>query len=159
MQREGILRIVAAAADDFVDHVAASNVENHACADGAPVRLSPLQVQIQEVAVRGAILYETWGRVHVHQDYFRPPIAVEIANRKTARWSWHLKCRSCHIGDVLKFPITQVAVQERWFKIRVSELFAFDFGVNMAVGNHQVPPSIVVYINKGDSPSQQLPIS
>ncbi len=94
VQRQGVLRVVAAAAHHFIDHLAASHSDDDPRADSAAVRFGTGQRDIQVMSVRPIVFQHAGSRVHVDEDNLGTAVAIQVSDCQAAGGAWNLKCWS-----------------------------------------------------------------
>ena len=118
---------------------------------------APIAIRLEVVPTRRKRM-ECWrgprffsrlgGVVHIHNNDFRPAIAVDIANRQAARGPRLLKSRSGLVAYVREASVAEVPVEQRLLQVPVAHRRIVHFRINMPVGQHDILPAIFVDILK-----------
>src|SRR6185503_795960 len=96
-------------------------------------------------------------RLSVHVVYYgiQPPIAVQVADRQSARAPGLRQPTAGCCSQSLEFPILQILKQQHLLGITRAPLLAVNRRVNMAVGNQDILPTVVVEIYEVCAPTQE----
>src|SRR3954467_15588982 len=109
------------------------------------------------MAARTSVLQQTRSRVHIDDNDLRPAITVQISYCKTARRARSLKSRACKSSYIFESAVSQIVIQNGRLQVSITESLTFHFGIDMAIRNHEVAPTVIIHIDEGDTPPKQLP--
>ena len=155
MQPQVVLRIVAAAAADFLPLLAVGGDEAHQRADGVAVRLRAHELQRHPMALAGLIEAEEIGRVvQVVDDDVDVAVVVEVGKGGAAAGLRRRHRRAELLGDVGEAPVAEVAIDDFALLVAGFGLELPHLGIDVAVDEEQIEPAIAVEIEEADAPAK-----
>ena len=156
IQRKSALRVVTAAADHFSDLLTAVHLDGTPGADRAAIGARPGQRDGDGVLPGTHVLEQSRAIVHIDDQDLRTSVTIEVAGRQAARRAGRREARTGGCGHVGKASIPEIAIEQGLLAIGFADRRAVDFGIHVPVGENQVGPSILVDIEEGDTPTEQL---
>src|SRR5450432_3132326 len=94
--------------------------------------------------------------IHVDDHNLGPPVAVEISHGESSGWPRYVESWSRGRTEFNKTAVASIVEQERRFEVLVADRLVFYLRINVAIGDHQVVPAIIVHVHKRDAPTQKL---
>src|SRR5215831_20054165 len=159
VERERTLGVVASAAYDVGDLLAAAGFDGASRSDGAAVGPRTGQRERNCVLPRADVLQQRGPIVHVHDEDLGSAVAIEIAGCQPAGGTGRVETGAGFGGNVCEVPVAQVVVEQRLLPVAFADGRTIDFGIDVPVGQHQIGPTVLVDIQKSGAPAEQLILS
>ena len=155
VESESALRVVAAAAHHFGHLFPAACLYGAAGADRAAIRAHPGQFDRDRI-LTGALVFQQRGTVvHVDDENLRPAVAVKVPGGQPAGRPRRREPGSRRRSDVCECSVAEITIEKRFLAIGFSYGRAVDFGIEVAIGDHEVGPAVLVGVQEGEAPAEQ----
>ena len=116
----------------------------------------PVKCYGEEILAGAEVFEETRRGVHVDDDDLGTAVAIHVADGESAGRAGRFEGGTGSLCDVFESAVAEVPVHEGLLQIAISDGRAIDFGIDVAVGDDEVFPAIVVEIDKSDSPAEEM---
>ena len=109
----------------------------------------------EEPAAVGTPVFEKmWSAIQIHHQNIEVAILVEVPRSGAAVGPRFTHSTAGRPSEVRELSITQVPEQLTSLEVTSSNVHGLDLRINMAVGNKQILPAIVVKVSKKSAPPQ-----
>ena len=152
MEAQVVLRIVAAAAADFLTLLAVGRDEAHQRTDCAPVGLGADKLQRHPVPLAGLIEAEQIRCVvQIVDDDVDVAVVVEVGKRGPPAGLRRRHRRAELLADVREPSVAQVAVDDLALFVAGLGLDLANLGIDVTVDEKQIEPAVAVEIDETDA--------
>src|SRR5258708_39073952 len=106
--------------------------------------------------MRALVAQQAWRLVHVDDNNFRMPIAIEVAHSQSTR---RAQCCEGWPGlrrQILKTSVTAIPIEKRFLTVGLTQFGSVHFRINIPVGYDDVFPTVLVNVHKRPAPPEQL---
>src|SRR5207302_2396605 len=159
VQPQIILRVVARTAHHLVALAASTARDSHARANGRAIRPRSHTLDYHPVIPVTTVVPEKGGRpVQIVDYYVHVTVVVEISERATAS---KILCPNRFPGlegNILEAAVSQVSIEDLGLPVRNVQFSVGDLRVDVAVGEKQVLPPIIIKIHKAHAEPQVLAV-
>src|SRR5580692_9753924 len=83
-------------------------------------------------------------------------IVVEISERTAARGNGRRNSRPAFVGNVLESAVPKILIEKLSLRVARFRFELLDFGIDMAIADQNVGPSVVVHVEEAAPPAQIL---
>ena len=122
--------------------------------DRQPVTFRAQQTkQHAVISARAVIQQQRWRRFYIQRDDVHAAIIVDVSKSRAPPRLWGHTREP--VGNVLESSVAMIAEQQHRLPVRCSSGDRVDLGVNVAVGDKQVEPAVVIHIKKCRAPAHE----
>src|SRR5262249_43502084 len=118
-----------------------------------------LQLQQQPVSTLSRVLEETRVIMAIVDNNLDIPVVVEVSAGYAMAVVGCRDPRAGIWGDIPELSISFVPVEELGLPKGIRQAFVVDLRINMTVGDKNVRPRVVVYVNKQSAPTEELRVA
>src|SRR4051812_8064496 len=159
VQPEIVLRVVARSAGHLVQLRAPSSGHLHPGADPGPVRFGPHALDEDRVVPGAPIIPEERRRaVQIVDEHVDIAVVVEVAEGTSPAEILRGNRRTGFRGHIAEPAVSEIAIEQPWLPVREVKLPAGDLRVDVAVGDEDVAPAVVVEVEEADAKADVLPV-
>src|SRR6266550_7426972 len=159
MQPEVILRIIARSAHHLINLAMFAGRHFDTSADGRSIRARPHALEHDPIVLVAALVAQQGGwPIQVVDDYVDIAIVVEVPNGAAASQILESNGWSGFRGNVLEMTVPKIAIQNPRLLVGDVEFLVHDLRVDVAIGNEEVLPPIVIKIEEAYPKTQIFPI-
>src|SRR4051812_12054408 len=152
---EVVLREIAAAAANLLPLLDAARDAAHSCADRVAIGRDAGQLQRDPVVTRTALAAEEVRPiVDVRDRHIDLAVVVEIAERRAAPRLRRRDRRAEPLGHVDETSIAAVAIHDLALFVSRFRFHLAHFGIDVAIGEKQIEPAVVVEIGESSAPPE-----
>src|SRR6266851_1471246 len=157
MDAHVVIGNVAGAAAHFVNESARACFHRDSCPDAVAVGFDPDRPKRDPVVPVARVVDQKRRRsVHVADDCGHAAIIPQIADRQTARRTCCRDRGTRGRGNIREGSVAIVVIENPGLLEVAAEMLAIHFGVDVAVGEEQIGPAVVVEIEKRNAPAEVL---
>src|SRR5216683_2966269 len=157
MDAHVVIGNVAGAAAHFVNKSARARFHGNASADAVAVGFDPNRPKGDPVVPVARVVDQKRRRsVHVADHRGHAAIIPQVADRQTARRTYGRDPGPRRRGNIREGSVAIVVIQNPGLLEIAAEMLAIHFRVDVAVGEEQIGPAVVVEIEKRDAPAEVL---
>src|SRR5581483_512640 len=147
-----MLRDLAAASSYFAELLQLAGAYGYTRPDCCPVALASDQAEEDAmVRILTPVQQQAWSFTDIDQDHVHVAVVINIAESGATPRCQGQGCQC--LGDILKCSIPQVTKKLKRLTIMGPARNRIYLGINMAIGDEDVQPSVVVHIEKSSAPS------
>src|SRR5258706_1025896 len=156
MQAQVVLREITSAAMDFAELLNTCRADGHAGADRSAIAFCADQIkQGAMVAIGIHVLEQRASLTNVEDDDVDIAVIEDIAEGCAAAALHGQSGESRSLGDFVEGAISIVAMEQHRLPVACSGFDRVDLREDMAVGNKDVEPGIVVHVEEARTPANQ----
>src|SRR5260370_34634848 len=157
MDAHVVIGNIAGAAAHFVNESTRARFHRNASPDAVAVGFAPDRAKRDPVVAVARVVDQKRRRsVHVADDCGHAAIIPQVADRQTARRTYGRDCETHGPANIREGSVAIVVIENPGLLEVAAEMLAIHFGVDVAVGEEQIGPAVVVEIEKRNAPAEVL---